>query len=145
MIASCFVFKIWTVFPRIIQSVHYWQRFQIAVHTMHIVPLFETIIASFDLFSRLRVDNSNREDMCPGTTTGPPGTTMAGTGPCGSCPCMGALTQPKYWTRSGSARRNTRKPSFGSLDSTMCAKCNASVSSPTSPQGQTKCDGFLFT
>lgn len=136
MIASCFVSKKWTVFPRITQSVHYWNGFQIAVRTMRMVLLFETLIGSFNLFFSLQVDNSYSKDMCTVKTTSPRGTTMAGTGPCGSCPCMGALTRLKWCKRSRRPRRSTRKPSFGSSDSTTCAKCSALVSLPSSPQGQ---------
>ncbi|MCD7470959.1 hypothetical protein HAX54_011212 [Datura stramonium] len=65
----------------------------------------------------------------PSTTTRQD-TTMAGTGPCGSCPCSGALMLPRCWLRCRRPRRLTHKPGSVLSDSTTCVKCSASVSLP---------------
>lgn len=60
------------------------------------------------------------------------GTTMVATGPCGSCPCLGAQMQPRCWRSLMSWSNITQMAMLGSLASTMFAKCSASVSLPTS-------------
>ncbi|XP_069149234.1 ribulose bisphosphate carboxylase small subunit, chloroplastic 3 isoform X1 [Solanum lycopersicum] len=73
-------------------------------------------------------------DLCTVRTISHQDTTMADTGPCGSCPCSGALMQPRSWLRCRRQRRLTHRHGSVSSDSTMFVKCSASVSSLTSPK-----------
>lgn len=66
------------------------------------------------------------------STTNRLGTTMGGTGWCGSSLCLGATTRPRCWKSLMSARRLTPTHSSASSDLTTPARCSASVSLPTS-------------
>ncbi|XP_060189894.1 ribulose bisphosphate carboxylase small subunit, chloroplastic-like isoform X2 [Lycium barbarum] len=71
-------------------------------------------------------------DLSTVRTTRHQDTMMAGTGQCGSCPCLGALMPPRSWLRSERPRRLTHRPGSELSDSTTFVKCSASVSLPTS-------------
>ncbi|KAK4367988.1 hypothetical protein RND71_011780 [Anisodus tanguticus] len=64
-------------------------------------------------------------DSCTVRTTDHQDTTMADIGPCGSCPCSGALMLPRSWLRFRRQRRLTHRPGFDNVRQVQCISFSA--------------------